>query len=105
VVWPDTRPLTASLPHGALARPQKKYRVPGTPRDETMENWWIHGLSINAAQGVVAASSDNAQLKKDMLKVHGAGWVAAAALDAYHAYGIKTQNQAVSDMKPLLEPA
>lgn len=60
-----------------------------------MERWWIHGLWVNAAQGYVISKGDSTQAKKNLLKVHGAGWAAAAALDLYHAFGTKTQKPEV----------
>jgi len=78
-----------------MAFRKNRHRVDGTPRDKTMENWWIHGLFVNAAQGYAVINTAPTKTKKDVLKVHGAGWVAAAALDLWHAFGIQSQRPEV----------
>lgn len=61
-----------------------------------MENWWIHGLLVNAAQGFLVLKSGSPSLKRKILIIHGLGWTAAAALDLWHAFGIHTQRPEVS---------
>jgi hypothetical protein len=46
-----------------------------------------HAQTFIAATGVVSSRSDDKKCKKDMLKLHGAGWASVAAMLAYNAYG------------------
>ncbi|KAG2429886.1 hypothetical protein HXX76_010666 [Chlamydomonas incerta] len=51
-----------------------------------LSRYWGDACAMAGASGFLVARSDDKQLKKDTMKVHGAAWLVCGALSAYNSY-------------------
>ncbi|KAI3437594.1 hypothetical protein D9Q98_000047 [Chlorella vulgaris] len=75
----------------------KTFMSTGTP--VSVEAWRYEGIAGLMAGGthlLLSARAGHTELKKDALKVAGAGWLALAAHNAYNGYQANTQPREIA---------
>ncbi|KAG2437122.1 hypothetical protein HYH02_011378 [Chlamydomonas schloesseri] len=63
-----------------------------------LSRYWGDACAMAGATGFLVARSDDKQLKKDTMKVHGAAWLVCGALSAYNSYkGVQRKELGYAD--------